>query len=124
MVAIHVYNGCFIPAGTTMLANVWYVVKDPVECPEPDKFIPERWLTAVGKNLAPLDPRQTTFGFGYQDLSGQDFADSTIFVGVASILAAFNTGKTFDEHGTQITPSVDTPMPPFGTRKPLVESSN
>ncbi|KAI5121037.1 hypothetical protein M0805_008613 [Coniferiporia weirii] len=101
-----VFNGYFIPAGTTMLPNIWAMQRDPKEYPEPDKFIPERWLPAGGKEL-PLDPRKTTFGFGRRICPGRHFAENTIFVTVASILAAFNIEKALDESGIPITPNAE-----------------
>ncbi|KAI5121901.1 hypothetical protein M0805_000230, partial [Coniferiporia weirii] len=101
-----VYNGYLIPAGTTMLPNVWAMQRDPKEYPEPEKFIPERWLPSDGKK-EPLDVRKTAFGFGRRICSGRHFAENTIFIAVASILAAFNIGKTIDSDGTLITPAVD-----------------
>ncbi|KAI5120037.1 hypothetical protein M0805_004665 [Coniferiporia weirii] len=101
-----VYNGCFIPAGTAMLPNVWAMQRDPKEYPEPEKFIPERWLPSDGKR-EPLDVRKTAFGFGRRICSGRHFAENTIFIAVASILAAFNIGKAIDSDDTLITPAVD-----------------
>ncbi|EJD01826.1 cytochrome P450 [Fomitiporia mediterranea MF3/22] len=75
------YNGYFIPAGATMFPNVWAMQRDPKEYPEPDKFIPDRWLPNDGKE-APRD----------------------LFIGGASILAAFNITKALDENGLPILP--------------------
>ncbi|THG94471.1 hypothetical protein EW145_g8131, partial [Phellinidium pouzarii] len=58
-----VYNGYFIPAGITMYANIWAMQRNPSEYPEPDKFIPERWLPFDGEKT-PLDVHKTQFGFG------------------------------------------------------------
>lgn len=37
--------------------------RNPAEYPEPDKFIPERWLPSDGKKVS-LDVHKTSFGFG------------------------------------------------------------
>ncbi|KAI5115097.1 hypothetical protein M0805_002288, partial [Coniferiporia weirii] len=103
-----VHNGYFMPAGTTMLPNIWYVAmqRDPKEYPEPEKLIPERWLPSDGKK-GPLDVRKTVFGFGRRKSSGRHFAENTIFISVAPILAVFNVGKATNADGTLITPAVN-----------------
>ncbi|KAI5121045.1 hypothetical protein M0805_008621 [Coniferiporia weirii] len=100
------YNGYFIPAGTTMLPNIWAMHRNPIEYPEPEKFIPERWMPVDGKK-APLDSRKTAFGFGRRLCPGRPFGDNTVFIGVASLLAAFDIGKALDVHGAPITPAVE-----------------
>ena len=37
--------------------------RDPKRYPEPDKFIPERWLPGPGKEK-PLEANKIAFGFG------------------------------------------------------------
>ncbi|KAI5116720.1 hypothetical protein M0805_000829 [Coniferiporia weirii] len=101
-----VYNGYFIPAGTTILSNIWAIHRDPKEYPEPEKFIPERWLPSEGKT-APLDVRKTVFGFGRRACPGRHFAYGSIFITVASTLAAFDIDKALDENGVPITLPVE-----------------
>ncbi|KAI5116166.1 hypothetical protein M0805_002850 [Coniferiporia weirii] len=100
-----VYNGYFIPAGTIMISNIWAMQRDPVEYLEPEKFIPERWLLQEGKK-APMDVRKTVFGFGRRICPGRYFAESSIFITVASILAAFNVEKALDANGNPVTPAL------------------
>ncbi|KAI5115731.1 hypothetical protein M0805_006795 [Coniferiporia weirii] len=88
-----VYKGYFIPAGTTMLPNVWAMHSDPKEYPEPEKFVPERWLP----------PKLIK----YRICSGRHFAANSIFIAVASVLAAFNIEKSIDADGVPITPAVE-----------------
>ncbi|KAL5478389.1 hypothetical protein ACEPAI_2573 [Sanghuangporus weigelae] len=100
------YNGYFIPAGATVLCNVWAITKDPKVYEDPDRFIPERWLPAEGKE-PPLDIDNIAFGFGRRICSGMDFANNSIFIGIASLLSAFNISKALDEHGQPVTPKVE-----------------
>lgn len=79
------YRGYFIPKGTAVVNNVWYVITkiggtlaliprthgreilhDPKVYCDPDRFIPERFLTKDGKGLDPhvRDPSVAAFGFG------------------------------------------------------------
>ena len=39
------------------------MLRDPEEYPQPDEFIPERWLPTDGK-CPPLDVHKIYFGFG------------------------------------------------------------
>ncbi|KAL5514759.1 hypothetical protein ACEPAG_2075 [Sanghuangporus baumii] len=98
-----VYNGYFIPAGTTILPNIWAMARNPKEYPEPDKFRPERWLATDGRN-APLEANKIAFGFGRRICPGRHFAENSIFIGVASILAMFDIKMAVDDQGKPIVP--------------------
>ncbi|KAI0258888.1 cytochrome P450 [Gloeopeniophorella convolvens] len=98
-----IYEGCFIPAGTTIIGNTWYdftcrqaMFRDPEIFSEPDKFIPERWLSPD----APRFPDQA-FGFGRRECPGRHMAVSSIWATISGILAAFDLtpvkGSPLDE---------------------------
>ncbi|TFY51965.1 hypothetical protein EVJ58_g10278 [Rhodofomes roseus] len=55
------YCGYRIPKGTTVVANLWFMLHDPAEYPDPDAFRPERFN---GLNDDQEDPRNIVFGFG------------------------------------------------------------
>lgn len=79
-----IYNGYFIPAGTTIIGNTWYVFRitspwhkmsrlvyprtilhDERNYSQPMDFMPERFLNADGtENEAILDPATAAFGYG------------------------------------------------------------
>ncbi|KAL5497934.1 hypothetical protein ACEPAH_2865 [Sanghuangporus vaninii] len=101
-----VINGYFIPAGTTVYGNVWAMLRDPRRYPEPDKFIPERWLPGPGKEV-PLEANRMAFGFGRRICPGRFFAENSVFIGIASVLAVFDISKVLDEHGVPISPVED-----------------
>ena len=47
---ISLLNGKWkIPAGTTVLPNLFHIVNNPKEFPNPDQFIPDRFLDLNGK---------------------------------------------------------------------------
>ena len=82
VVADDEYNGYFIPGGATILVNVWHVAifshqvmtfmplhrgisRDPAVYPEPERFIPERFLNSDGQfDVQGRDPSDLVFGFG------------------------------------------------------------
>ncbi|KAL5478382.1 hypothetical protein ACEPAI_2566 [Sanghuangporus weigelae] len=101
-----IFKGYFIPAGTVLYGNVWAMLRDPKRYPDPDKFIPDRWLPVYGEE-PPLEADKMAFGFGRRICPGRFFAENSIFIGVASILAAFSIEKAVDERGVPITPTED-----------------
>lgn len=78
-----IYNGYFIPAGTTIIGNTWSaivpwrdseilrstryrtILHDEQNYSQPMDFIPERFLNADGtENEEVLDPGTAAFGYG------------------------------------------------------------
>lgn len=55
-----VYEGKFIPAGSTVISNIWAIMRDESEFKNPDSFWPERFL----QPNPPKDPHSYAFGFG------------------------------------------------------------
>ncbi|KIM77529.1 hypothetical protein PILCRDRAFT_825308 [Piloderma croceum F 1598] len=98
-----VYNGYFIPAGTTVLPNHWAMLHDEVEYPDPFSFLPERWILKEGQK-EPRDPAKVAFGFGRRQCPGKDLADDSIYITVATILAVLDVQKAKDAQGQPITP--------------------
>ncbi|OCB89189.1 cytochrome P450 [Sanghuangporus baumii] len=97
------YNGFYIPAGTIILPNVWAMLMDPKTYPEPDKFKPDRWLPSDGAKQ-PLQSNKMAFGFGRRICPGRHFAEDSIFIQVASILAVFDIQMAVDANGDPIVP--------------------
>ncbi|KAI0258892.1 cytochrome P450 [Gloeopeniophorella convolvens] len=91
-----IYDGYFIPAGTTIIGNSWAMLRDPEIFLEPDKFIPERWLSPD----APPFPDQA-FGFGRRVCPGRHMARSSVWATISGILTAFYLspvkGSSLDE---------------------------
>ncbi|KAG8893872.1 hypothetical protein FRC01_013296, partial [Tulasnella sp. 417] len=74
------FQGYFIPKGTTVIANAWYVGRDPQIYPEPEVFNPERFLKRsedggpLTVNTSILNPLEYVFGFGRRICPGRDLA--------------------------------------------------
>ncbi|KAK1234158.1 hypothetical protein PQX77_002641, partial [Marasmius sp. AFHP31] len=101
------YDGWFIPAGTTIVPNVWAVVQDEtVYGPNVEKFDPERFLKQDGKELPP-NPELFIFGFGRRICPGRYFAMNTLFLVVTHLLATFTMKKPLDDEGKEVTPKAE-----------------
>ncbi|KAI1790103.1 CyP450 monooxygenase [Ganoderma leucocontextum] len=97
------YNGYRIPKGSIVLANTWAFAHDPHNYPDPEKFMPERYLTGEGKlNPDVRDPRTFTFGYGRRVCPGKHFGDAAVWITVASVLHAFNIDPPLNEKGETI----------------------
>ncbi|KAJ4001835.1 cytochrome P450 1 [Lentinula boryana] len=95
------YRGYHIPKGCSVVANIWAINRDPNVYSEPDKFMPERYTNS------PMGPFENidniyAYGFGRRVCAGRYMADNTVWLTVASVLAAFTLEKTKDEHGNEI----------------------
>jgi len=101
-----VYNGHFIPAGTTIFPNIWAMLHDETEYPEPSEFMPERWIPKDGQK-EPRDPTKVAFGFGRRICPGKDLAENTIYIIIVTVLATLDVQKALDTRGQPITPPGD-----------------
>ena len=59
-----VYRGYFIPAGATVIQNVWAIFRDPKIYPDPEAFNPDRFLKDGKINPLALNPEDRVFGAG------------------------------------------------------------
>ncbi|KAJ8086075.1 hypothetical protein PM082_004894 [Marasmius tenuissimus] len=73
-----------IPKGSWVMANVWAVVHNEDEYPEPELFKPERF-----ESPSALDPRLVTYGFGRRRCPGAHFADRYLSITIARLLTLF-----------------------------------
>ncbi|KAF8891875.1 cytochrome P450, partial [Infundibulicybe gibba] len=93
-----VYNGYFIPEGTTVLGNVWAILHDETIYPEPFKFNPERFLG----DEKPPDPAEIgAFGFGRRICPGRHLAINSVWLAIAYILATFDLKRALDANGVE-----------------------
>ncbi|KAI0647837.1 cytochrome P450 [Trametes meyenii] len=96
-------QGYFIPAGTTVIPNVWGCMHDSEVYSNPEKFFPERFIRDGKMDTAVLDPTAFIFGFGRRICPGRQFADAELFITVASLLHVFTVNPLpFNEGPTKL----------------------
>ncbi|KAH8806686.1 cytochrome P450 [Flagelloscypha sp. PMI_526] len=110
-----VYMGYYIPKGSIILPNTAAMAVDPQIYPNPEEFLPERYLGANPQ----LDPSTYTFGFGRRVCPGKALAQASVFLHIAMILKVYDIlpwskledGLCF-EIGESRPPSLDMPRRP------------
>ncbi|RPD77561.1 cytochrome P450 [Lentinus tigrinus ALCF2SS1-7] len=92
------YNGYLIPGGATVMVNEWAIMHDEKMYPDPERFSPERHL----KGPETLDPTSVVFGMGRRICPGRYFADTTMFLLIASVLQLFDISPRLDDHSRPV----------------------
>ncbi|KAF5335273.1 hypothetical protein D9758_016229 [Tetrapyrgos nigripes] len=101
-----IYEGYWIPKGSTVIGNAWAILHDPEVYPEPFKFDPDRFIKKEGQELPP-NPSLFGFGFGRRICPGRWLALDTTWLVIASLLATCNFKKALDVNGKEIEPVVE-----------------
>ncbi|CDO74150.1 hypothetical protein BN946_scf185043.g200 [Trametes cinnabarina] len=102
-----VYKGFFIPQGTLVFSNVWNMTRNPQTFPDPDSFIPERYLQNDSYTVTDgQDPRSFVFGFGRRRCPGSHLVESSLWIVMVCVLATLDVSKEADAHGRPIEPTV------------------
>ncbi|KDN39026.1 hypothetical protein RSAG8_09062, partial [Rhizoctonia solani AG-8 WAC10335] len=94
------YRDYHIPKGAIVIGNVWSMSRNAEVYKDPESFNPDRFHD-------PQIPKIPAFGFGRRLCPGIHYAESSIFITVASMLTAYNITKAKDENGQEITPSTE-----------------
>ena len=107
------FKGYFFPKGTTVLSNVHAAHFDPDLWEEPEKFMPERFLSddlktvKKNKNLMP-------FGVGKRSCMGESLARDELFLFLTNLVKNFEISMPPDEppHSLEgVRGGVNTPEP-------------
>ncbi|KAI0754758.1 cytochrome P450 [Daedaleopsis nitida] len=93
------YDGYYIPKDSVVMVNVWSILQDEEEYPQPERFIPERFLLNGKLRSDIRDPATMAFGFGRRICPGRYFAEETLFIYIASILHTLDITPPLDERG-------------------------
>ncbi|KAE8381687.1 cytochrome P450 [Aspergillus bertholletiae] len=84
--------GNYIPGGTKVGINPWVVQRDPVVFPQPDSFIPARWLDSSSEQLKEMEKAFFNFGAGSRACLGRFVSLVEMRKIVPQVLREFNIG--------------------------------
>nr|BED42963.1 cytochrome P450 monooxygenase [Trametes versicolor] len=106
LTADDVYNGYHLPAGSIVVGNSWAILHDEATFPDPEAFIPERFLNADGSLRTTMrDAELAAFGFGRRICPGRHMACASMWIAIASVLSTFTLSKPVDDDGNVVEPS-------------------
>ncbi|KAG1736217.1 cytochrome P450 [Suillus lakei] len=97
-----VFGGYFIPKGSLILPNVWFVDMSREGHDNPDVFRPERHFASDGTLLPDTIAAKPMWGFGRRGCPGRFVAEAATWSAVVHLLAAFRITKAKDEAGKEI----------------------
>ncbi|KAG1753721.1 cytochrome P450 [Suillus paluster] len=115
-----IHDGYYIPKGSLVIPNVWFMLHDPRTYANPSQFNPERFLARDGKE-SETEPSTICFGFGRRptqraptkktvltllSFPGLHLADASVWISTVMSLAVFDISKIV-ENGVEITPELD-----------------
>ncbi|XP_022240359.1 cytochrome P450 2U1-like isoform X2 [Limulus polyphemus] len=90
------FHGYTIPKRSIILANLWTVHRDPLEWPDPDKFVPSRFLDHDGKVVQKKG--YIPFGIGKRACLGIPLAKIELFLFFTTILQSYRITATPQEN--------------------------
>ncbi|XP_054782752.1 cytochrome P450 CYP82J17-like [Prosopis cineraria] len=110
-------SGYYVPKGTRVFANVWKLHRDPSIWSQPEKFMPERFIT---ENNGDVDHegrhfQYLPFGSGRRACPGSSFAMQVSLLSLARLLQGFELKAVGDEpvdmkEGSSFTLPKETPL--------------
>ncbi|KAF5331759.1 hypothetical protein D9758_016632 [Tetrapyrgos nigripes] len=129
-VADDVYEGYFIPKGTTVVGNAWAILHDESLYPDPLTFNPDRFLRTEPQRGAPPakhslnpDPELYAFGFGRRICPARHLALDTSWLVLVCLLATCNITRISSDNtepkSNEIDPIVDLVDGPVVHPKPF-----
>ncbi|KAL8831387.1 MAG: hypothetical protein Q9170_005322 [Blastenia crenularia] len=86
------YEDYYLPAGTTLSMSTYFAHMDPSLFPDPDEFIPERWLSPDAKALSRY---MNPFSKGPRICLGIELAYAELYLTAAMVYRTFGT-KLFE----------------------------
>jgi len=100
-----VYKGYYIPKGVVIVPNIWAMAQDKDKYSDPDTFDPSRFFDSDGQLTN--DTCEFAFGFGRRVCPGRHFAQASIWIAMAHILATFTIERAKYASGEPIEPDTE-----------------
>ncbi|KZV72772.1 cytochrome P450 [Peniophora sp. CONT] len=105
-----VYEGMFLPGGSTVIGNAWAILHDAALYPSPESFEPAHFISTDNGGTYPTEECKdgeppfphVAFGFGRRVCPGRALAMTSVWLTVASILATFEITPAKDEKGDDV----------------------
>ncbi|KAH9177359.1 cytochrome P450 [Lactarius sanguifluus] len=88
--------GIFVPGGTVVAQWFLYVLRSPTVFPDPDAFIPERWL---GEDAKALEASLVSFSKGPRSCIGMNLAYCNMYLVIANIFRRFDATLDAERSG-------------------------
>ncbi|KAL0945852.1 hypothetical protein HGRIS_012135 [Hohenbuehelia grisea] len=101
-----IYKGYFIPEGSIIIPNIWAILHDEHDYPDPFTFNPDRFMKGGELNPDAKDPT-ASFGHGRRICPGRFLAHEELFSIIVSTLVAFDFTKAVGDDGELIEPCHD-----------------
>ncbi|TFY62175.1 hypothetical protein EVG20_g6798 [Dentipellis fragilis] len=98
------YRGYHIPKGATVYGNLHAICHDEAVFPDPENFMPERFIGTQDPRLVNLE---LPYGFGRRICPGRHVANQSLFIVISRMLWSFNFSPYIDESGKKILPNPD-----------------
>ncbi|THH18673.1 hypothetical protein EW146_g2333 [Bondarzewia mesenterica] len=103
-----VYEGYWIPKGTTIIPNIWAMFHDETKYPDAFAFKPERFEDEKkNMELGNNDLPHIVFGFGRRVCPGRWLALDSLWITIASVLSVYTISKPKDVDGAVIEPEIE-----------------
>lgn len=85
-----IIGGKHIAAGVEVGVNPWVVHRDPIAFPDPEAFLPDRWLTTDTEQLSKMNRAFFIFGAGAHTCSGKHISIMEITKLIPSLFVKFD----------------------------------
>ena len=91
-------DGCELPTdGLLVWSNSYALHRDPNYWPEPERFLPERWLVEEGDRLYPQKGAYRPFEFGPRNCIGQELAMLELKLVLIMTVREFEIKSAYEE---------------------------